>query len=184
MRDDLPKRLDYRASCERLQALGLLTAGEPPPQPSRMPRQDDEHPLGVSFFRTFVGSEDTPLDLSRLALPRTFMGRSQFQGVSFRGCDLSESRMCWNDFVQVDFGEALLIKADLRASVYEQVCFDGADLSGADLRSCELDRCTFEGAIMKGTQVVREQAAELELSPSQTGDILWHLSAGDEPPGG
>src|SRR5271170_5636333 len=62
--------------------------------PPTMPNHDDPEPLGFSYFKN--GLENA--DLGNLSLPRTFFGRSSFDRVSFNNTDLSESRMCWNDF--------------------------------------------------------------------------------------
>jgi uncharacterized protein YjbI with pentapeptide repeats len=80
--------------------LGWPDSEPAPPIPQRKPRYDDDETLGVSFFRTRVAG-----DLSGLTLPRTFFGRSEIKGASFRGTDLRESRLCWNDFIDVDFSE-------------------------------------------------------------------------------
>jgi hypothetical protein len=47
-------RLSYEDSCRRLQQ-NYIDAGSIPPIPDHRPQPDDEEPLGVSFFRTFVG---------------------------------------------------------------------------------------------------------------------------------
>lgn len=43
--------------------------------------------------------------------------------------------MCWNDFIEVDFTDACLAEADLRAST-----FADCDVSGADPRGAILDQ--------------------------------------------
>ena len=52
---------------------------------ARAPRYDDEQ-LGVNFFRTQLADAR----LEGLTLSRTFFGRSEIRGVSFRGTDLSQ----------------------------------------------------------------------------------------------
>lgn len=94
-------RRSYEESVRLLQRLGYPDAGADgviPPIPDHRPQCDDEAPLGVSFFRTFVGQdieqgdEDVShRDLENLTLPRTFFGKSNVQHVSFRNTDLSES---------------------------------------------------------------------------------------------
>jgi hypothetical protein len=84
-------RLSYEESCRRLQK-DYLGEGAVPPLPDHLPRPDDEEPLGVSFFRTFVGERD---DLSNLFLPHTFFGRSEINDAVFRNTDFTESNFCW-----------------------------------------------------------------------------------------
>ena len=51
-------RLSYDESCRLLQRLGYPDAGAEgviPPIPDHRPQCGDEAPLGVSFFRTWVG---------------------------------------------------------------------------------------------------------------------------------
>src|ERR1700691_4388161 len=105
-------RRSYEESCRVLLQLGYPDAGADgatPPIPDHGPPFDDEAPMGVSFFRTFVGQdiehgvEDVrDGDLENLTL-RTFFGRSHIHHVSFKNTDLSESAMCWNDFNEVNF---------------------------------------------------------------------------------
>src|SRR3954468_13566201 len=125
----MPERKTYIESCSVLQSQGLLETEALPMLPERAPRHDDEH-FGVSFLRTRLA--DVMLD--ELTLPRTFFGRSEIRGVSFRGTDLSESSANWNDFTNVDFSFADLSHADLRASTFENVSFREALLRGTDLR--------------------------------------------------
>lgn len=172
-------RLDYDASCWRLHELGSLDCEPTPPIPARKPQYDDEEPLGVNFFRTRVEG-----DLSNLTLPRTFFGHSEIKEASFHGTDLSESNLCWNDFIDVDFGQAVFSDSDLRASLFERVSFAGADLSGADLRRSTFEDCEFAGATMRGTILTRRQAQSLSLSTTQHLEIKWVEDDGDEPGGG
>src|SRR5262245_66315966 len=103
-------RLSSEESLQLLRQRGIVAADEVVVAPDHMPWPDDEPPLGLSFFRTAVESED----LSGMTLQRTFFNRSEVSGTSFRGSDLTESFLCWNDFVSVDFSEAVLARADLR----------------------------------------------------------------------
>jgi uncharacterized protein YjbI with pentapeptide repeats len=97
---------------------------------------------------------------------------------------LRESTLCWNDFVDVDFSQAVLSGADLRASLFERVSFVEADLRSADLRRSAFANCLFDRASMKGAILTRRQGATLSLSASQLSDIDWVDDEGDEPDGG
>jgi hypothetical protein len=44
-------RLSYELSCGRLRELKLLAHDDQAPMPKRLPRYDDEEPLGVNVFR-------------------------------------------------------------------------------------------------------------------------------------
>ena len=125
-RDDaaMAPRRSYADSCAYLLAEGWIE--DLPPLLDRRPRHDDDRP-GLSFFRTLVERAD----LSNLTLPRTFIGRSEVRAVSFRNTDLSESTLCWNDFVDVDFRDADLREADLRGADFERCDVTGANLAGA-----------------------------------------------------
>jgi uncharacterized protein YjbI with pentapeptide repeats len=122
--------------------------------------------------------------LSGLTLPRTFFGRSEINGASFHDTDLRESNLCWNDFVDVDFSEAVLRSSDLRASLFERVSFVEADLGFADLRRSTFANCLFDRASMLGTTLTRRQGETLSLSSSQLSKISWVDDEGDEPDGG
>jgi uncharacterized protein YjbI with pentapeptide repeats len=159
--------------------MGFPDSEPAPPIPQRKPRYDDDETLGITFFRTRVTD-----DLSGLTLPRTFFGRSEISGTSFRSTDLRESRLCWNDFIDVDFSEAILSDTDLRASLFERVSFAKADLALADLRQCTFTNCIFDGALMKGTILTRRQGKTLSLSASQLSEISWTDDEGEEPGGG
>lgn len=148
----VPPRRSYADSCAYLLAEGWIE--QLPPLLDRRPRHDDDRP-GLSFFRTRVADAD----LSNLTLPRTFIGRSEVSGVSFRNTDLSESTLCWSDFVDVDFRTA--------------------DLRGADLRGADFVRCDFTGANLAGALVSPD--AELDLDDAQDATIAW---SDDEPEGG
>ncbi|MBI1248264.1 pentapeptide repeat-containing protein [bacterium] len=148
--------------------------------PDHLPQYDDEEPLGVSFFRTFA-NEDV---LENLTIPRTFFGRSEMRAISFLNSDLSESNLCWNDFIEVNFECADLGKCDMRASLFEDVRFVRANLCGADLRQSTFDSCDFTEAAMKGAKLTRKQAEDIRFSDEQRGMIDWQDSEGEEPPGG
>ena len=173
-------RLSYDASCRRLQN-DYLGDGPIPSMPGHLPRPDDEGPLGVSFFRTFVGGGD---DLSNLFLPRTFFGRSEINNAAFRNTDLTESNLCWNDFVDVDFTDAVLVGCDMRASRFQRVKFVRTDLRRADLRRSTFEGCTFEWALMEGAILTQKQKLTMRLSQSQIDDVAWSDDDGNDPDGG
>jgi uncharacterized protein YjbI with pentapeptide repeats len=97
---------------------------------------------------------------------------------------LRESRLCWNDFIDVDFSETILSDADLRASLFERVSFAGTDLRFADLRRSTFTNCVFDRASMKGTILTRRLGKTLALSGSQLSEINWTDDDGEEPVGG
>jgi len=172
-------RKSYEDSCRVLQAKGVLAPEEFPPLPEKPPRYDDEK-LGISFFRTRLAD----VKLEDLSLPRTFFGRSEISGVSFRGSDLSESTACWNDFIEVDFSLADLSRADLRASIFHKVNFCGANLQCADLRQTAFKNCKFEDANMTGTKLCHGWKWLFRLSREQRKAIDWQSDPGPEPDGG
>jgi BTB/POZ domain-containing protein KCTD9 len=174
-------RLSYHSSCARLCDLGLLARNERPSIPKRLPRYNDEVPVGFSVFRTRLA--DT-LDLSDLSLPRSFFGRSEINRVSFRNTDLHESNLCWNDFLGTDFTDADLARSDMRSSLFQQVVFVNANLSGADLRLSSFIDCNFEGATMRGAALTREQCLATHLSEAQRLAVDWYEDGGPEPDGG
>ena len=177
----MPKqRLSYEESCRRLQK-DYLGDGPVPPLRDRMPRPDDEEPLGVSFFRTFVGEGD---DLSNLFLPHTFFGRSEINNALFRNTDFTESNLCWNDFTDVDFTDAVLAGSDMGASLFQRVQFVRTDLRLVDLRRSTFQGCTFDGAPMAGAILTRNQKAGMGLSKGQIDEIAWTDDEGGEPDGG
>ena len=136
---------------------------------------------GVEFFRTFVGNGD---DLSGLTLPKTFFGRSEINDCSFVGTNLSESTMCWNDFVAVDFSDADLTNSDLRASSYTDVKFVACDLKGADLRRSNFTNCDFENAELDFATITPDQVEMLNLTEEQLDSVHVTDDAGEEPAGG
>jgi BTB/POZ domain-containing protein KCTD9 len=172
-------RLDYAATCQKLHEQGWPDFDPAPPIPERMPRYDDPEPLGVQFFRELVSA-----DLSGLTLPRTFVGRCEIREVSFCNTDLSESALCWNDFIDVDFIGAVLYSSDLRASSYERVSFAGADLRSVDFRRADFIGCVFDDASMMGARLTREQGQGMSLSKEQRLEIAWQDDDGEEPDGG
>jgi BTB/POZ domain-containing protein KCTD9 len=172
-------RASYEDSVRRLQK-DYLKPGEIPPMPKRMPRYDDDD-LGVSFFRTFVGEH---YDLSNLTLPRTYFGRSEINDALFCNTDLTESCLCWNDFIDVDFSDASLARADLRASYYTRVKFIRTDLRDADLRRSVFEDCTFEGALLDRAILSYAQAKQLQLTETQRAGIAFTKDDGPEPDGG
>ena len=160
---------------------------EPPRDPSgkpfilvRMPSYDDDEPLVLSFFRT--GLSD--MSLSNLTLPRTFFGRSLFERADFSGSDLSESRMCWNDFVECDLSATDLSRCDLRASIFRNCKFQAPNLTGADLRSARFEGCDFTDAVLAEAKVTRLQGFRIALSPHQKTLVSWHWLDGRLPGGG
>jgi uncharacterized protein YjbI with pentapeptide repeats len=159
----MTSRLNYEQSRQRLQELGYLDASEAPPMPEHLPGTDDADPWGISFFRTCVDDGD---DFSDLTLPRTFFGRSEIINASFRNTDLSESNLCWNDLVDVDFTDAVLARSDLRCSIFRRVKFNGCDLRGADMRAM-FEACSFGGALLDGAIMGRWHRWKLHLTRAQ-----------------
>jgi hypothetical protein len=151
--------------------------------PPQMPRYDDDE-LGFSFFRTRADEAD----YSHCTLPRTYVGRSEFNGVNFHDTDLSASRMCWDDFFDCDFSKADLSGCDMRASNFVRCKFDGADLRRADLRMSSFEGSSFKGANLKGAVMDNDSAADWaadeHLSKTQIAAIVWHDEPGEEPDGG
>lgn len=173
-------RISYEESCRALQRLGYIGDGALPPLPDHRPRHDDDEPLGVEFFRTAVSEGN----LANLTLPRTFFGRSEIGPVTFRNSDLSESNLCWNDFLETDFTDCDLIGSDLRASSFKKVRFVNANLRDTDLRRSSFEACDFTGACMHGAKLSTLQGNGLHLSDQQRKEIEWQSSDGDEPDGG
>jgi len=164
-----------------LRELGLLAHDDLAPLPKRLPRYDDEEPLGVNIFRTRLAGD---LNLSDLSLPRTFFGRSEINGVSFRNTDLHGSNLCWNDFVGVDFTGADLGHADMRSSIFKGVRFVGANLKEATLLRSTFIDCIFDGAVMRGAALTHQQGETMHLSETQKHEIDWRDEDGPEADGG
>lgn len=204
MRSGHPARISYEESCRLLKRLGCLPGGSYdgaiPPLPPRRPQFDDDLSHGVRFFRTWVGSgrpfglqpsgpEDEgggigEHDLENLTLPRTFFGRSEISRVSFQNTELSESTLCWNDFIEVNFTDADLSGCDLRASTYTRIPFVRVNLRDADLRHSTFEECDFTDADLRGAKLIHAQGEILPLSAEQKQVIDWQESEGEEPPGG
>jgi BTB/POZ domain-containing protein KCTD9 len=174
-------RSNYEDSFRYLQKHGHIRADKQPLLPDRPPRYDDKVLVGVRFFRTLVNNE---VALDNLTLPRTYFGRSKIDKASFRNSELSESSLCWNDFLGADFTDAVLAKADMRSSLFSDVSFNRADLRGADLRRSTFNRCIFDGAMLDGAVLTSDQSAMLSLTSAQREAIDWRNDPGSEPGGG
>jgi uncharacterized protein YjbI with pentapeptide repeats len=142
-----------------------------------MPSYDDEE-LGFQFFRTRVEG-----DYRSLTLPRTFFGRSEISA-DFSDADLTESRLCWNDFLSCSFANSTLERCDLRSSVFQHCSFRGASLVGADLRRTDLAGCDFEAANLTGATAERDAPFLAELSAAQRASMVLTKDPGEEPGGG
>ncbi len=146
-----------------------------------MPNHDDDE-LGFHYFK--AGLEDA--DNGNLTLPHTFFGRSRFARVSFANTDLSESRMCWNEFDECDFSAADLSRCDMRASTFKDCVFVRAILRGADLRRSTFDGCDFTGATLDGAMAPDENS-EGSIDESVSAEQLAVMAFegdGPVPPGG
>ena len=135
---------------------------------------------GLEVFREHL--ENVQFD--SLTMPGSKFYRSLIRNVSFRNSDLSNSNLCWNDFVCVDFSACTLRNADLRASEYRGVRFVDADLSGADMRMSDLIHCEFRGASMRGTKLSSYNRGHLVLSDVQRQEIAWCAASDEEQPPG
>jgi len=173
-------RLPYEESCRQLQKAGHLDQGPIPPIPNHLPQYDDPEPLGVNFFRTRLENDK----LENMTLRRTFFGRSEVVGVSFKNSDLSQSNLCWNDFTEVDFSNASLESSDLRASLFAKVLFNHTDLKKADLRRSRFESCAFDNADLTGAIAHNRQKHELNLAEAQLRQVAWTNDDGEEPGGG
>ena len=147
---------------------------------ARMPSYDDREPLGVSFFRCLHADAD----LSNLSLPRTFFGRSSLERVNFQNTDLSESRMCWNDFRDCDFSRADLTGCDMRASVFTNCRFTLALLCRAEMRGADFSHCVFSDADMAGAKLTYLERLALRLSPEQKAAVECCWRSARQPGGG
>jgi uncharacterized protein YjbI with pentapeptide repeats len=173
------QRLSYNDSCRALQNQQIIEAGDIPPLPPKSPRHDDDA-LGINFFRTLLADAK----MEHLTLPRTFFGRSEIRGTSFKDTDLSESTINWNDFIDVDFSSADLSRCDFRGCQLQDVSFCGTRLTNADFRHCSFESCDFKDADFAGTKLTRKAAVSLRLSPEQKQVIDWQADDGEEPEGG
>lgn len=147
-----------------------------------MPNQDDEE-LGFCYYKYRLEDADN----GNLTLPRTLFGRSWFVRVSFANTDLSESRVCWNEFEECDFTGADLSGCDMRGSVFKTCKFVGADMRGADLRRSSFEGCDFAGADLNGAVAEDEDAigcVQDFLTEEQQAGMAWSIDEGPEPPGG
>jgi BTB/POZ domain-containing protein KCTD9 len=168
-----------------LESTGVAMPRRPDGRPfvhAAMPNHDDQE-LGFYFYKGGLIDDDR----SNLTLPRTFFGRSWFIRASFANTDLSESRMCWNDFDACDFSRADLSGCDMRASNFRRCKFGGAVLRGADLRRSTFEGCDFTGADLAGALA---EDADFQgcvqdfLSEQQQAVVAWSADEGPEPPGG
>lgn len=188
----------YEESCRHLQSIRELDQGALPSLPDQRPQSGDDLPHGVRFFRTWVGSGrpfglQTPPDFTsntkeddfeNLTLPRTFFGRSEISRISFRNTDLSESTLCWNDFIEVNFTDADLSSSDLRSARFIRTLFVRADLRSTDLRRSTFKECDFSGANLAGAKMTHQQGEVLPLTEEQRREIDWQGDSGEEPLGG
>ena len=117
-------------------------------------------------------------------MPRNF-GRSEIRNVSFLNSDLSESTLCWNDFVWVNFTGCDLSRSDMRAvAAFDSCTFCASDLGQSDLRRSSFKDCDFSNANLLGAKLTKLQGSRLHLSLQQQQEIDWHELDGDEPGGG
>lgn len=154
-----------------------------PVVPEQMPGPGDEGPLGFFYYKYRLEDADN----SNLTLPRTFFGGSWFIRVRFANTELSESRMCWNDFEECDFTGADLSGCDMRASIFRGCKFVGAVLRGADLRRSSFEHCDFTGADLTGAVAEDWDAigcVQDYLTEEQQAVMAWSEDEGPEPPGG
>lgn len=149
--------------------------------PARMPSCDDDEPLGFSYFRYRLEDAHN----GNLTLPRTYFARSLLLRVKFANTNLSESRMCWNDFEECDFSGADLSGCDMRASNFTDCNFAGAVLRGADLRRSSFENCNFVEAELAGAMAENGSVWCLQnhLTDEQQTVIRWTEDSGPEPPG-
>lgn len=146
----------------------------------QMPSYYDEV-LGFEFFRSGIEN----WDFSHLTIPRTFFGRSRIKSINFTDTNLSESRMCWNDFEECDFSNADLSRCDMRASIYENCKFTGTVLRGADMRRSSYLNCDFDDADL--TDVIALESDKLVqnlLTDDQKAQMKLTKDPGEEPEGG
>jgi uncharacterized protein YjbI with pentapeptide repeats len=146
-----------------------------------IPNFDDEE-LGFHYYKYRLENADN----SNLTLPRTFFGRSWFLRVNFANTDLSEPRMCWNDFDECDFSGADLSGCDMRASNFKGCKFVGAVLRAADLRRSSFEACDFTGADLSGAvaEDADFQGCVQDFLTEEQAVMAWSEDEGPEPPGG
>jgi uncharacterized protein YjbI with pentapeptide repeats len=182
------QRISFNDSIEVLKKYfkeAILGLDSEPYMPPSIPNHDDVK-TGISFFRGFYEN----CNLDNLTLPRTYFGRSELRKISFRNTDLSESRMCWNDFIECDFTDANLKGSDLRNSIYKGCIFKNATLDNADLRHEHFENCNFSEASLKGAKLTKrwtlfsKAKSKIDLSEEQRKEIDWQKEDGEEAPGG
>ena len=173
-------RKNFEETISVLRSIGLVCDDQSPKLPEEIPQFDDENPCGFRAFR--MGVEK--MDLSGLDMRRTFFSKSEISECNFHSTDLSESNLCWNDFINADFSESILSRSDMRASIFEGANFKGANLSSADMRRSNFNNCNFEGANMSGVKLTRISASTMGLSEQQRSSIDWQADNGQEPAGG
>ncbi|MCG8317752.1 MAG: pentapeptide repeat-containing protein [Pseudomonadales bacterium] len=173
-------RKNFEETIEILRKEKIVFDDQSPRLPEAVPKYDDEDPCGFSVFR--MGLEGK--DLSDLDMRRTFFAKSEVSDGNFTNTDLSESNLCWNDFISVNFNGAKLSNSDLRASIYDRVNFSNCDLSGSDLRQSDFTNCQFSGANMVGAKLTRNSTLKLTLSAEQMAEVNWQDSEGEAPGGG
>ena len=157
-------RLSYEESCVQLGH----DPSDIPPLKDRPPRSDDEV-LGLSFYKSGIEQEEW----RSLTVPRTFIGRSLIEDTSIVDCDLSESVLCWNDFISVDFSESDFSQADMRYSIFLSVNFSNCILRHADFRGSGIEECDFSGADLAGAILETPEHGRLPLTPEQKNSIQW-----------
>ncbi len=157
------------------------TASGEPFIPPGMPNYNDDDERGFRFFRAI----ESDSRFSGLSLPRTYFGRSLLERTSFANTDLTESRMCWNDFEDCDFTGADLTGCDMRSSTFRRCKFVEAAMCGADLRGSKFEACEFRGADLSGVLIEGDDAEFADcLSEQQDLVVMWTPDSGPEPPGG
>ena len=150
--------------------------------PDCMPNHDDEV-LRFMYYKYYLEDADN----GNLTLQRGFLGRSRFARVSFVGTDLTDSRMCWNEFESCDFSSADLSGCDLRASRFTDCKLVGAILRGADLRCSTFVNCDFARADLSQAVAVDtdfQGCVQDFLTPDQDAQMVLSPDEGPEPPGG
>lgn len=173
-------RRSFEESILILRESGVVFEDQSPRLPAAMPQFDDEDPCGISIFRMGMDGDDC----RNLEIPRTFFSKSEIANCDFSNTNLSESNLCWNDFISVKFVGADLSSSDLRNSKYQNVDFSLANLSNSDLRHCEFDGCKFTGANMTAVRLTKLVGESLNLSLEQKTGIDWHDVDGEEAAGG
>jgi uncharacterized protein YjbI with pentapeptide repeats len=120
------------------------------------------------------------VDLGGLTLPRTLVERSRFYAVSFRDTDLRLSCLSEGEFVDCDFGGAVLTCADFRGNKFFACNFENAGLIGVDLRGAAFEHCDFAGADLTGARLDRALKEVLPLNDIQRARMVDWCSLDDE----